>query len=343
MRMRRDDRHVFRTGRVCSQTHSRRGSLCAGSTVNVKVARPPSAERLDVVYTKHYTIDSPLWNARAKAIIVNGFRTALITSTDQSHARAGGIGQFRRGSQSLRGEPHARQKGYVFANAWVHQTVESMCLALMVDSRGDPEIIKAQQPMHATLEDWIPKILAAQDRTAICKRPIRLRIATAGQNAGRPTIAAIMRDMSPVISLNRPLIITRSRKEKTNGFTTLRKNWPIAGSRISARAKRNGSMDIRRWNKPSFRFGRFVNDMEGNGRGDSYVKLAKFLLDCRRNGSEYDQSQVPVQQQYEAAVMPCAPCTATPEWRTSRPRRATPITTARCSRSGTTWSIKNIM
>jgi len=40
--------------------------------------------------------------------------------------------------------------------------------------------------------------------------------------------------------------------------------------------------------------------MEGNGRGDSYIALAKFLLDSRRNGSEYDQSQVPVQQQYEA-------------------------------------------
>jgi DUF1680 family protein len=49
------------------------------------------------------------------------------------------------------------------------------------------------------------------------------------------------------------------------------------------------------------RFGRFVNDMEGKGsHGDSYVALAKFLLDNRKNGSEYDQSHVPVQQQYEA-------------------------------------------
>jgi DUF1680 family protein len=48
------------------------------------------------------------------------------------------------------------------------------------------------------------------------------------------------------------------------------------------------------------RFGRFVNDMEGGGRGDRYVELARFLLDCRRDGSEYDQSHLPVQQQYEA-------------------------------------------
>ncbi len=50
------------------------------------------------------------------------------------------------------------------------------------------------------------------------------------------------------------------------------------------------------------RFGRFVNDMEGHGRGDSYIALAKFLLDCRgrHGGSDYDQTQSPVQQQYEA-------------------------------------------
>ena len=55
------------------------------------------------------------------------------------------------------------------------------------------------------------------------------------------------------------------------------------------------------------RFGRFVNDMEGGGKGDRYIQLAKFLLDCRytaarsdRERSEYDQSHLPVTQQYEA-------------------------------------------
>src|ERR1035441_6786965 len=54
-------------------------------------------------------------------------------------------------------------KGYVFSNAWVHQTVEAMSIALMIDPQGDPEIVQAQEKMRATLEDWIPKILAAQE------------------------------------------------------------------------------------------------------------------------------------------------------------------------------------
>src|SRR5690349_10793981 len=49
------------------------------------------------------------------------------------------------------------------------------------------------------------------------------------------------------------------------------------------------------------RFGRFVNDMEGPGsHGDHYIQLAKFLLDSREGGSEYDQSHLPIVQQYEA-------------------------------------------
>ena len=48
------------------------------------------------------------------------------------------------------------------------------------------------------------------------------------------------------------------------------------------------------------RFARLVNQVEGAGQGDRYVALAKFLLDNRRDGSEYDQSHVPVTQQYEA-------------------------------------------
>jgi len=62
------------------------------------------------------------------------------------------------------------------------------------------------------------------------------------------------------------------------------------------------------------RFRRFVNDMEGDGQGQKYIELAKWLLDCRSttavqrsgrtdpsptNGPEYDQSHLPVVQQYE--------------------------------------------
>lgn len=48
------------------------------------------------------------------------------------------------------------------------------------------------------------------------------------------------------------------------------------------------------------RLARLVEEVEGAGKGRKYVELARFLLDSRGDGEEYDQSHVPVVQQYEA-------------------------------------------
>ncbi|HEY9172104.1 MAG TPA: Tat pathway signal protein, partial [Verrucomicrobiae bacterium] len=140
------------------------GALSSASTLKVRVCIPPPADRLDVVYTKRYTINSPFWSARAKALIVNWIPHCVdyINRTNLTQGE-GGIDNFIEAAKALRGEPHGRHKGYVFANAWVHQTIESICLALMVDPQGDAEIIQAQAQLRATMEDWIPKILAAQE------------------------------------------------------------------------------------------------------------------------------------------------------------------------------------
>ena len=134
------------------------------STLNVSVETPPPAKQLDAVYTKNFKIDSPLWNARAKALMVSWIPHCIdqINRTDLTQG-PGGIDNFVEAGKALRGEPHGAHKGYVFSNAWVHQTVEAMSIALMIDPQGDPEIIQAHEKMRATLEDWIPKILAAQE------------------------------------------------------------------------------------------------------------------------------------------------------------------------------------
>src|SRR5579872_5504355 len=134
------------------------------STLNVSVEPPPPAQKLDAVYTKEFKVNSPLWSARAKALIVNWIPHCIeqINRNDLTLG-PGGIDNFIEAGKALRGEPHGYHKGYVFSNAWVHQTVEAMSIALMIDPQGDPEIIKAQEKMKSTLDDWIPKILAAQE------------------------------------------------------------------------------------------------------------------------------------------------------------------------------------
>ena len=140
------------------------GETTASSTLSLTVETPPPAKQLDAVYTKNFKIDSPLWSDRAKALMVSWIPHCIdqINRTDLTLG-PGGIDNFVEAGKALRGEPHGAHKGYVFSNAWVHQTVEAMSIALMIDPQGDAEIVKAHEKMRATLDDWIPKILGAQE------------------------------------------------------------------------------------------------------------------------------------------------------------------------------------
>jgi DUF1680 family protein len=276
--------------------------LSNSSTLTVKVVLPPPADRLDVVYTKKYSIDSPLWNARAKALIVNWIPHCIDKINDPNLKQGqGGIDNFIEAAKALRGEPHERHKGYVFSNAWVHQTVESMSIALMVDAKGDPEILKAQERMKATLEDWIPKILAAQEpdgylQTAYTladrnRWPQRWNPRNRGDHEGY--VAGYFIESA----INHYTLTNGTDKRLYDAAKKLADCW-VANIGPGRKDWYDGHQEME---QALVRFGRFVNDMEGPGsHGDSYIKLAKFLLDCRRDGSEYDQSHVPVQQQYEA-------------------------------------------
>ncbi|MEH3121671.1 MAG: glycoside hydrolase family 127 protein [Sphingomonas phyllosphaerae] len=273
----------------------------AVSTLALRAKAPPPAKRLDVVYTTPYAIHSPLWNARAKALIVNWIPhcIAYCERTDLTDGQ-GGIDNFVEAGKALRGEAHAPHKGYVFSNAWVHQTVESMCIALMVDPQGDAEIAQAQAKMRTTLERWIPIILAAQERDGYLHTAYTLadrrnwparwspehRADHEGYVAGYFIESAINHH---TLTGGRDLRLYDAAKK-------LADCW-VAHIGPGKKAWFDGHQEME---QALVRFGRFVNDMEGQGRGDPYIRLARFLLDSREGGAEYDQSHLPPEQQYEA-------------------------------------------
>ena len=153
------------------------------SNLLVHVHDAPSAERLDVVYTRNYSIDNPLWNDRAKVIITEWIPWCIeqIERTDLTEG-LGGLDNFREAAKAIRGESHGRHLGYVFSNAWVHQTVESMAIALMVDAGGDPDILKAQELFKKKLDEWIPVILSAQEPDGYLQTAYTLRDTTRWKN-----------------------------------------------------------------------------------------------------------------------------------------------------------------
>lgn len=279
------------------------GSNDRTRSIAVHVEQEPPKERLDVVYTRHYSIDSPFWSARAKALIVSWIPHCIhmCERTDIPPMRGdGGIDNFIEAGKANRGEPHGKHKGYVFSNAWVHQTVESMCIALMVDAQGDPEILEAQTMMRDTLDRWIPIILAAQMPDGYLQTayiladrktwPERWSPDHRGNHEGYVSGYFIES------AINHYTLTNGEDRRLYNGAKKLADCW-VANIGPGKKPWFDGHQEME---QALVRFGRFVNDQEGNHRGDAYIALAKFLLDSRRGGSEYDQSHLPPGQQYEA-------------------------------------------
>ncbi len=273
------------------------------STLHVHAEAAPPKERLDVVYTRRYSVDSPLWNARAKTLMVEWIPhcIAYCERTDIAPGKGdGGLDNFIEAGKANRGEPHAHHKGYVFSNAWVHQTVESMCIALMVDPQGDPEMITAQAHMQATLDRWIPIILAAQMQDGYLQTayiladrdrwPERWSPEHRGNHEGYVSGYFIES------AINHYTLTDGKDLRLYNAAKRLADCW-VSNIGPGKKAWFDGHQEME---QALVRFGRFVNDQEGHGRGDGYIVLAKFLLDSRRGGSEYDQSHLPPGQQYEA-------------------------------------------
>jgi DUF1680 family protein len=272
------------------------------SSFQVTVETAPPPDYLDVVHTKPYRIHNRLWSQKAKVLMVNWVPWCIdqINRSDLELG-PGGIDNFLEAAKALRGEPHGEHKGYVFSNAWVHQTVEAMCIALMVDPQGDPEILAAHEKFRATLEDWIPKILAAREpdgylHTAFTLRD-RERWAERWTPEGRRHHEGYVAGYFIESAINHH-VLTKGRD--TRLYDAAKKLADTWCAHIGPPPKQEWFDGHQEMEQALVRFGRYVNEVEGGGRGDAYIDLAKFLLDCRRGGSEYDQSHLPSAQQYEA-------------------------------------------
>jgi len=283
------------------------GTARASSYLNVTVDTQPPSTPLNAVYTTNYKINSPLWSQKAKSLIVNWIPHCIDQiNRDDLQLGPGGIDNFIEAGKKLAGQPHGNHKGYVFSNAWVHQTVEAMSIALMIDPQGDQDIIKAQAKMGATLEDWIPKILAAQESDGYLQTAFTLpRIDAKGVvNPGpfnhwerRGDHEGYVAGYFLESAINHYLMSGKKDARLYNAAKKLADCWV---KNIGPAPKKEWFDGHQEMEQALVRFGRFVNDMERGGKGEPYIQLAKFLLDSRKNGSEYDQSHLPVVQQYEA-------------------------------------------
>ncbi len=315
-----------RPGHYVLRLTARNGEATSSSTLHVSVETAPPVEQLGAVYTRNFKVHSKFWDARIKSLIVEWIPHCIdIINRDDVTLGTGGIDNFIEAGKRLRGEPAGTHKGYVFSNAWVHQTVEAMSIALMVDAQGDAAILRAQEKFRTTLEDWIPKILAAQEpdgylQTAFTLDRANRRTGAIERSSGykhwdpphRGDHEGYVAGYFLESAINHYLMTNKQDARLYNAAKKLASCWHAnLGPAAPKKAWYDGHQEME---QALVRFGRFVNDMEGQGKGDPYIETAKFLLDSRyraaadpvRDRQEYDQSHLPVTEQYEA-VGACGP------------------------------------
>lgn len=293
------------------------GQSRKSSTLDVLVETPPPPQQLGAVYTKRFRVHSRFWSPRVKALVVNWIPHCIdIISRDDVTLGPGGIDNFVEAGKKLRGETAGLHKGYVFSNAWVHQTVEAMSIALMIDPQNDPEILRAHEKSRTTLEDWIPKILRAQEPDGYLQTAFTLNRATNRgvvesskfahwDPAHRPDHEGYVAGYFIESAINHYLMTDKKDARLYNAAKKLADCWH---NNIGPAPKKPWYDEHQEMEQALVRFGRFVNDVEGGGKGDKYIATARFLLDSRytaaidpaRDRREYLQSHLPVTQQYEA-------------------------------------------
>ena len=227
----------------------------------------------------------PLEPVRFQQIKINGFwkqQIKLQTEKWLPHCvrqmEQGGEGQellnLIETGKALRGEPHAKFLGRPWSDAYIYNTVEAICLALEVDPEGDSKLAQAQTFLRGKVEEWIPIMLAAQDKDGYVHSFHVLN--------AKPHFTAINDHEFYVMGYF--LEMGTAHYRMTSGKD--RRLYDAAVKCANMLCETFGPAPKRTWKNghPGMehalcRFGGLVNAVEGAGKGDKYVALAKHFLD----------------------------------------------------------------
>jgi hypothetical protein len=269
------------------------GELKSSAGLTVHVVSAP-AHSLEPIVPARYQVSGPFWRARLKSVIVDWIPYCA-NKIENPNLREGGLQNFVAAAAKMAGQKGARQIGAPFANAWVYNILESMCRAQMVDPGDDSEIAAAQRLMRDKIAHWIPTILAAQEpdgylhtQHTITGEP---RWSDQGDHEG----------YSAGYFLEAAIAHYRWTSGKDlrlyNAAKRLADCWYANIGPAPKKAWFDGHEELE---QALMSFARLVDEREGKGAGSKYRQLAKFLLDSRKGGDEYDQSHEPLTRQYDA-------------------------------------------
>lgn len=249
---------------------------------------PVPGAYLSLMYPESgWKLNNTFWNERVKPMLTNWIPWCYSQLNNTSLAE-GGIENFNQAARKIAGQSAAAHVGYWFSNAYVYNVLQSMCRAKMLDPQGDTAIINAQNNFTTWINNWIPKILAAQHSDGYIHTWTTLgttprwtdHAAHEGYTAGYFLEMALAHYQ--MTNFTDPVLYNAAIKLADCWFNNIgpspKKTWW------------DGHQEME---QGLTRFSRFVGALGDSTRAANYASLAKFLLDSRGpGGSDYDQTTV---------------------------------------------------
>ena len=287
-------------------------------TVNKPVVTPVANS---TVTFENVQLTDNFWNPKQKVNAVNSLNKAIY----QIEQPSGGEPNFENAIKKLNGEPYDDFQGYVFQDSDIYKSIEAISYTLSVIN-DDPEMADQIAVLEEKLEYWISLIEQVQYADGYIDTHFTLR--STAHAGGNSQGTHRWRDFS-----NHEMYNAGHFFEGVVAYTRYREgigepdySLYVVGKRFADEIVTLFGPDGSRHEVPGHeeielalvKFAKLVDEYEGEGAGDKYIKTVQTLIDRRGtnyseresgyNGGDYSQDNVSIKEATEAvghAVRAC--------------------------------------
>ena len=256
-------------------------------------------------------VPEPLQPVRFNEITFGGFweqQVKLVTEKWLPHCvrqmQKGGEGQellnlINAGNILTKNAAPEKYTGRRFSDAYVHNVMEAMCLALAFDAEGDKDLADAQKFLRKKIDEWIPIVLAAQMDDGYIHS-----FHTVNRRERYKDIGAHEFYVQGYFIESGVAHFRATNGKDKRLYNAAKKCADHLCSTFGPPPKTFFHHGHEGMGYALCRLARLVDEVEGAGKGDKYFELAKFLLDNRHKDeklrSSYRQSHRAVVEQEHA-------------------------------------------
>lgn len=247
---------------------------------------------------ERYSVQSPFWGPRIKHLVVS-YVPYLIDFLENDRTSWKIFARFRATAEKLSGGTPENPIDHDWLDAALHNAMESMCYALMVDPGGVAEIIEAQKKIRAAVERWVPVILAAQEPDGyLCTNSTLkgYRRWTSGRGFDHHEGYQMGYFLEAAIA---HYLMTGGTDRRLYDAAT--KTADLWCATLGGPPKLAWQPDHTEIKQALTRFGSLVNRVKGLGKGEKYLRLAEWIAENRGVVADdgYRQKDKPLIRQEE--------------------------------------------